>query len=307
MVLVQSVMVISKSSVYFLFRQLTSFCFLLMQRSMPVALSLCLVLLSQTCSQARASPTPRKFQPLKDSPAGCLTVVFFLVLSLTILFIFKKIYVARRRKIDPVSIFSDEFSAPNSNQKGRKSMTKSIAKKSGFCVGLLGSPGWETKRSVFIGSDPSQISLPLESHTPSFRRIPFRSSALHKVPANCEITPTRPAPSNVHGVILSPEISRPPPTLVSPKHPSLCFGTKSLLRLSSPLITQDDQHSDFQSNENITFNSGPRKSVLVSGPNLLQSRINHFNVSRGSFPDFKDVCSSIPKSVPVSCLKFLSR
>ena len=296
MVLGRSVMVISKSSVYFLFRQLTSFCFLLMQRSTPVALSLCLVLLSQTCFQARASPTPRIFRPLKDSPAGCLTVVFFLVLSLTILFIFKKIYVARRRKIDPVSIFSDEFSAPNSNQTGRKSRTKSIAKKSGFYVGLLGSPGWETKRSVLIGGDPSHVSLSPESYTPSFRRVPFRSSALHKVPAKCEITPTRPAPSNVLGVksqllnILSPEISRPPPALVSPKHPSLCFDTKSSLRLSSPLITQDDQHSDFQNNENITFNSGPRKLVLVSSPSLLQSRTDHFNVSRAFvFPDVKDV------------------
>lgn len=287
-----------------------------MQRSTPVAA--CLVLLSQNCFQARASPTPHNFQLSKDSPAGCLTVVFFLVLSLTILFIFKKIYVARRRKMDPVSIFSDEFSAPNSNQKGEKSMINAIAKKSGFYVGLLGSPGWETKRSVFIGGGPRYISLPPESHTPSYRHIPFGSSTLQKVPAKCEIISSRPEPSIVLGDkpqllnILSPEISRPPPAMVSPKHPSLRFDTKSSLptkRLSSLLITQDDQHSDFQSNENITFNSGPRKLVLVSGPNLLQSRIDHFNVSRvSSFPDFKDVrCFLIPKSVPVPCLKFLSR
>jgi hypothetical protein len=267
-----------------------------MQRSTLAALSLCLVLFSQACFQARASPTPRNLQPLKDSPAGCLTVIFFLVLSLTILFIFKKIYVARRRKMDPVSIFSDEFSAPNSNQNGGKSMTKAI----GFYVGLLGSPGWETTRSVFIGGGPRHTSLPPESNTPNYRRIPFGSSTLHKLPTKCEITSTRPAPSNALGDkpqllnILSPEISRPPPAMVSPKHSSLCFDTKSSLptrRLSSPLITQ---HSDFQSNESITFNSGPRKLVLISGPNLLQSRID---VSRVSvFPDFPDVrCFSIPK------------
>jgi hypothetical protein len=199
-------------------------------------------------------------------------------------------------------------------------MTKAIAKKSGFYVGLLGSPGWETKHSVSIESGPRHISLPPESHTPSYRPIPFGSSTttLHKVPAKCEITSTRPAPSNVFGDkpqllnILSPEISRPPPAMVSPKHLSLRFDTKSSLparRLSSPLIIQDDQHSDFQSNENITFNSGPRKLVLISGPNSLQSRIDHFNVSRVSvFPDFNDVrCLSIPRRRARPCLKFLSR
>ena len=270
---------------------------------MPVALSLCLMLLSQTCFQAKASPTPRNFQPSKDSPAGCLTVIIFLVLSLTILFIFKKIYVARRRRMDPVSIFSDEFSAPNSNQNGGKSLTKAIAKMSGFYVGLLGSPGWETTRSVFIGGAPRHISFPLECHTPSYRRIPFRSlttTMLHKVPAKCEITSVRPAPSCVLEDkpqllnILFPEVSRPPPTVASPKHSSLCFDTKSSLptrRLSTPLITQ---YSDPQSNENITFNSAPRRLVLVSGSNSLQSRID---VSRVSvFPDFKDVrCFSMPK------------
>ena len=305
MALGQSVMVISKLSCTSFCGNLTSFCLLLrvMQRTTPVALSLYLVLLSQICFQARASPTPHNLQPLKDSPAGCLTVIFFLVLSLTILFVLKKIYVARRRKMDPVSIFSDEFLAPSFNQNGGKSMTKVIAKKSGFYVGLLGSPGWETTHSVFIGGGPRHISLPPESHTPSYLCLPFGSSTttkLYKVPAKCEITSTRPAPSNVLGGkpqllnILSPEISRPPLAMISPKHSSLCFDTKSLLptrRLSSPPITQ---HSDFQSNENITFNSGPRKLVLVSGPNLLQSRID---VSRVSiYPDFKDVrCFSIPK------------
>ena len=237
-----------------------------MQRSTPVALLLCLVLLPQSRFQARASPTPRNLQPLKDSPAGCLTVIFFLVLSLTILFVFKKIYVARRRKMDPVSIFSDESSAPNSRN-GGKFMTKAIAKKSGFYVGLLGSPGWETTRSVLIGGGSGRISLPPESHTPSFRRIPFGSitTALHKVPVKCEIPSTRPIPSNALGDkpqllnILSPEISCPPPAIVLSKHSSLCFDTKSsppMRRLSSPLIIH---HSDFQSNENITFNSGPRK------------------------------------------------
>jgi hypothetical protein len=267
------------------------------------------VLLSQACFHARASPTPRNFQPLKDSPAGCLTVIFFLVLSLTLLFIFKKIYVARRRKMDPVLIFSDESWAPNSSQNGGKSMTKAIAEKSGFYVGLLGSPGWETTHSVFIGGGPRHISLPPESHTPSYRRIPFGSTTttttttLHKVPSKCEITSTCPAPGNALGDkpqllnILSPEIPRPPPAMVPSKHSSLCFDTKS------PLITQ---HSDFQSNENITFNSGPRKLVLVSGPNLLQSRID---VSRVSvFPDFKDVrYSSIPKKRARTMSKFLSR
>ena len=312
----------ASSPLYFLFRKLTSFCLLLMRRSTPAALSLFLVLLSQTCFQARASPTPRNSQPLKDSPAGCLTVIFFLVLSLTILFILKKIYVARRRKMDPVSIFSDGFLAPNFNQNGRESMSKVIAKKSGFYVGLLGSPSWETTHSVCIGGGPGHVSLPPESHppeshTPSYRRIPFGSSTttLHKVPAKCEITSTRPAPSNALGDtpqllnILSPEISLPPPAMVSPEHSSLCFDTKSLLptkRLSSPLIAQ---HSDFQSNENIAFNSGPRKLVLVSGPSLLQSRIDHLNVSRVSvFPDFKDVrCFRYPKGLSVPCLKFLSR
>ena len=287
-----------------------------MQRTTAVALSLCLVLLSQTCFQARASPTPRNFQPLKDSPAGCLTVIFFLVLSLTILFIFKKIYVAQRRKMDPVLLFSDEYSAPSFNQNGGKSMTRAKAKKSGFYVGLLGSPGWETTRSIFIDGGPRHISLPPESPTSSYLCLPFRSSStttkLHKVPAKREIISTRPAPGNALGEkpqllnILSPEISRPPPAMISPKHSSLCFDTKSLLptrRLSSPLITQ---HSDFQSNENITFNSGPRKLVLVSGPNLLQSRID---VSRVSIcPDFKDVrCFSIPKSRARTNVKFLSR
>ena len=275
-----------------------------MQRSTPVALSLCLVLLSQTCFQARASPTPRNLQPLKDSPAGCLTVIFFLALSLTILFIFKKIYVARRRKMDPVSIFSDEFSALNSNQNGGKSMTKAIAKKSGFYVGLLGSPNWETTRSVFIGGGPRHISLPPESHTPSYRRISFESSTtLHKVPAKCEIISNCPVPSNAledKPQLLnfsSSEISRPPPAMVPPKRSSLCFDTKSSLptrRLSSLFITQ--HHSDFQSNENITFNSGPRKLVSVSGPNLLQSRIDHFNLSRVSvFQDFDVRYISIPR------------
>src|SRR5271168_3573684 len=68
-----------------------------MHRS-PVALPLCLVLLSPTWFQARASPIPRNFHPLKDSPWGCLTVILVLALVLTILFIFKKIYIARRRK-----------------------------------------------------------------------------------------------------------------------------------------------------------------------------------------------------------------
>lgn len=289
-----------------------------MQRSTPVALLLCLVVLPQTCFQARASPTPRNLQPLKDSPAGCLTVIFFLVLSLTILFIFKKIYVARRRKMDPVSIFSDEFLAPNANKNGEKSMTKAIAKKSGFYVGLLGSPGWETTRSVLIGGCSGHISLPPESHIPSCRRIPFGSTTtttLHKVPAKCEIPSTRPTPSNAFGDkpeplnILSLEISRPPPAMVPSKHSNLCFDTKSsppTRRLSSPLIIQ---HSDFQSIENITFNLGPRKLVLVSSPSLLQSRTDHFNVSRVSiFPEFKDVrCFRYPKSVSVPCLKLLSR
>ena len=281
-----------------------------MQRSTLAALSLCLVLLSQARFYAMASPTPHNFQPLKDSPAGCLTVIFFLVLSLTVLFIFKKIYVARRRKMDPVLIFSDEFSAPNSNQNGGISMTKAIAEKSGFYVGLLGSPCWETTHSVFIRGGPRHISLPPESHTPSYRRIPFGSATmLHKVPTKREITSTCSAPGNALGDkpqllnILSPEIPRPPPAMVLSKHSSLCFNTKSRLPtrcLSSPLITQ---HSDFQSNENITFNSGPRKLVLVSGPNLLQSRID---VSRVSvFPDFKDVrYSSIPKRRARPCLNF---
>jgi hypothetical protein len=306
MVVGQSVMVKSKLVIMLQVRCTSFFgnlllsVLLLMQRSTPVALLLCLVLLPQTCFQARASPTPRNLQPLKDSPAGCLTVIFFLVLSLIVLFIFKKIYVARRRKMDPVSIFSDEFSAPNSNKNGGKSMSKAIAKKSGFYVGLLGSPGWETTHSVLIGGGPGRISLPPVTHTPSYRFIPFESTTttttLHKVPAKCEIPSTRPTSSNVLGDkpqllnILSPEISRPPPAMVTPKHSSLCFDAKSSLptrRLSSPLITQ---LSDFQSNENITFNSGPRKLVLVSGPSLLQSQTDHFNVSRVSvFPDFKNV------------------
>jgi hypothetical protein len=188
-------------------------------------------------------------------------------------------------------------------------MTKVIAKKSGFYVGLLGSPGWETTRSVFIGGGSGHISLPPESHTPLaiYRRIPFASTTttttLHNVPSKCEIPSTRPTPSNALGDkpqllnILSPEISRPPPAMVPPKHSSLCLDTRFSLStrcLSSPLITQ---RSDFQSNENITFNSGPRKLVLISGPSLLQPRTDHLNVSRVSvFPDFKDVrCFSIPK------------
>lgn len=269
-----------------------------MQRSTQVALLFCMVLLPQTCFQARASPIPRSLQPLKDSSAGCLTVIFFLVLLLTILFIFKKIYVARRRKMDPVSLFSDEFSAPNLNQNRGKSMTKTIAKKSGFYVGLLGSPGWETTRSVLIGGCPGRISLPPETHTPSYRCVPFGSATttLHKVPAKCETTSTRPTSSSALGDkpqllnILSPEISRPPPAVVPLKHSSLFFDARFSLptrRLSPLLITQ---HSDFQSNENITFNSGPRKLVLVSGPSLLQSQSDCFNVSRVSvIPDFNDV------------------
>ena len=275
----------------------------IMRRSTPVALLLCLVLLPQTYFQAKASPTPRNLQPLKDSPAGCLTVIFFLVLSLTILFVFKRIYVARRRKME-VSIFSDEFSVQNSNQKGGKSMTKAIAKKSGFYVGLLGSPGWETTRSVLVGGGPGRIPLPPETHTPSYRRISFGSTTttLHKVPAKCEMPSTRLTPSNALGdkpQLFYPEISCPPPAMVPTKHSSLCFDAKSSLsmrRLSSPLIT------DFQSNENIAFNSGPGKLVLVSGT-------DHFNVSRESvFPDFKDVrCFSISKGVSVPYLKYLSR
>ena len=323
MVVGQSVMVKSKLIMLRVrvlpFSVITSFNFITyMQRSTPVALLFCLVLLPQSCFQARASPIPRSLQPLKDSSAGCLTVIFFLVLSLTILFIFKKIYVARRRKIDPVSLFSDEFSAPDSNQNGGKSTTKAIAKKSGFYVGLLGSPSWETTRSVLIGGGPVRISLPPETHTPSYRCVPFGSvttTTLHKVPAKCEIPSTRPTSSNALGDkpqllnILSPEISRPPPAVVPPKHSSLFFDAKFSLptrRLSSPLITQ---HSDFQSNENITFNSGPRKLVLVSGPSLLQSPTDHFNVSQVSvIPDVQDVrYFSIPKDVTIPCLKFLSR
>ena len=274
-----------------------------MQRSTLVGLLLCLVLLSRSCFQAMASPIPHNFQPLKDSPAGCLIVIFFLVLLLTILFILKKIYVARRRKIDPVSIFSNE-SAPKSTWKGGRSMTKALAEKSGFYVGLLGSPGWETKRSVSIGGRPTNILLPSESRTQSCRRFPFGSlttTILHKLPAQCEITSTRLAPNNVlrdkaqplnNIAVLSPEISRPPPAMVPPKHPRLCSDTKSSLptrRLSSPLTIQDDQHGDFQSNENITLNSRSSKLVLVSGLNSLQPRTDHFNVSPvTSFSNFED-------------------
>jgi hypothetical protein len=261
-----------------------------MQRPTLVALSFCLVILSQACFQAKASPIPRNLQPSKDSPSACLTVIFFLVLSLTILFIFKKIYVARRRKTDLVSISSDE-SAPKSNWKGGRSMTKAIAKKSGFYVGLLGSPGWETKHSVFIGGGPTHIFLPPESRTSNRRRFPFGSlttTILHKVPAQCEITSNRLAPNNVlqikpqkfNAVVFSPEISIPPPAKVTQKHPNLCFDTKPspMKRSSSRLTTQDEQHDDSQSNGNITFSSGPRK--LVSGLNSLQSRIDqNFGVS----------------------------
>jgi len=268
-----------------------------MQRSTLVALPLCLVLLSQTGFQARASPVPRNFHPLKDSSSGCLTVIF-LALSLTILFIFKKIYVNRRRKIDNV-IFSDEFSAPTSSLKEGRFMAKAIAKKSGFCVGLLGSPGWETKHSVLIGSGPGHISLPPESHTASCRRVTSRSSTttvLHKVPARCEITSTRPAPSNVFGdklqplhiSALSPELSHPPPAMLPPKCPSPCFHTNASLRtsrLSSPLITQVEQHGDFQTNGNITLNL----RNLTSGLNSLRSRTDQSEVSSlSSFADFKD-------------------
>lgn len=259
-----------------------------MQRSTWVASPLCLVLLSQTYCQARASPIPRHFHPLKDSLSGSLTVIFCLALSLTILFIFKKIYVARRRKIDSVSIFSDEFSAQSSSRKGGKSMIKAVAKKSGFYVGFLGSPGWETKHSVFVGGGPRHISFLPKSPSPS-----SSTTILHKVPlTQCEISSTRPALSNhvlgnkLRSLNLSPELSLPPSAMIASKHRSPCFDTKPLLRtgLSSPLIAQDDQHRDFQSNENITIDSGSRK--MVSGLKSLQSRTGHLKVS--SFPNLKD-------------------
>ena len=171
-------------------------------------------------------------------------------------------------------------------------MTKAIAKKSGFYVGLLGSPGWETKHSVFIGGGPTHIFLSPGSPTSNRRRFPFGSlttTILHKVPAQCKITSTRLAPDNVlrikpqqfnSAVVFSPEISLPPPAMVTPKRPNLRFDTKPspMRRSSSRLTTQDEQHDDFHSNGNITCSSGPRK--LVSGLNLLQSRIDqNFNVS----------------------------
>ncbi|KAF8812470.1 hypothetical protein BYT27DRAFT_7335731 [Phlegmacium glaucopus] len=181
-------------------------------------------------------------------------------------------------------------------------MTKTIAKKSGFYVGLLGSPGWETKRSLFIRGGPERVSLPPEGYTASCRRLPSGSSMttiLHKMPALCDITSTRPAPSDVfrdklqplHISVLSPELSRPFPVMVPPKRPNPYFDPNSSFptrRLSSLLITQDDQHGDFQSNENITLNSRPRNLVLVSGLNSLQSRTHQSKVSSVSSADFED-------------------
>ena len=249
-----------------------------------------LVLLLHSCFRARAFPIPR---PLNNSPLGCLTVIFILALSLTILLICKKTYVAWRRKIDPVSIFSDEFSASTSNIKEGRSVTKTIAKKSGFFVGLLGSPAWETKRSVFVGG-PRHISLPSESCTPSRHGVPSGSlttAILHKVPAQCEITLTH--PSNVLGgnSVLPSELPRPPSAMVLPKCLSPCNDIEYSLRtkLSSPLITQNNQHGDFQSNENITLNSEVNKWVLVSSINPLQLQSDHFKVSSvSSFADFKN-------------------
>lgn len=284
MALKQSAMIISdRCSAIFPFWYYLLLSILLMQRSMLMFIARSLLLL-QTCFQAKASPVSRNF-PSKDSLSGYLTVIFSLALLLTILFIFKKVYVVQRRKTDPVSTFSDDLSAQTSNQ----SMTKAITKRSGFYVGLLGSPGWETKHSVFVGGGPSSQS---ESRTKSCRFISFGSmttTVSHKVPAQCETTPTRPASSDVSRhqlqplgiVLLSPdsELSRPSPA----KHPGPYLDTKSSPRtrlLSSPFITKDNHHGDFHSNKNIPLNSGL---------NSLEPRPDHFTVSPVSpFSDFTD-------------------
>lgn len=170
------------------------------------------------------------------------------------------------------------------------------AKKSGFYVGLLGSPDWETKRSLFIGGGPGCISFPPKSRTPSRHRV-STSILRHKVPARCEITSARPVPNNTSGhnelhplhiVVSSPEISRPLPAVVPSKHPgpfsdiepSFCTG-----RSSSLLMTRDNQSGDFQSNEDITLNAGSGNLVLSSSLNSEYER--HFS---GTYdPDTADI------------------
>ena len=159
-------------------------------------------------------------------------------------------------------------------------MTEAIAKKSGFYVGLLGSPGWETKHSVLIEGGPRHIFLPSENRIPSCRRFFFRSLKTTILPAQCEIKPTRLAPSNLLGdepqllntMVLPPEISRPPPAVVPPKHSSLRFDTKYSLPTKVSAVSSFADFKDEQSFSN-TYNSSA--TDITTPTQTLRTLVKH--------------------------------